>query len=112
MHPDLVKVVRLAYDLLQPVARASAWSSWRRANGRSSAELVAAGASKIRMPPPDRPRGRPGDGGWRRPGLDFGRCTHILGDVMREASVKLDIPIVWGGVDRRIDDLQSRWHPG
>lgn len=107
VHPDLVKVVRLAYDLLQ--ARGTGVGMVVMEGVRTAErqrKLVAAGASKtmdsrhLTGHAVDLGATVDGDVRW-----DWS-LYYILGDVVREASVKLDIPIVWGGVwDRRIDDL-------
>lgn len=107
VHPDLVKVVRYAYDLLQ--SRNTGVGMVVLEGVRTlerQKKLVASGASKtmdsrhLTGHAVDLGATVDGEVRWDWP------LYYIIGGVVRETSVHLNIPIVWGAVwDRRIDDL-------
>ncbi len=107
VHPDLVKVVRSAYDLLIKDNHGIGMVVLEGVRTKErQAKLVATGASKtmesrhITGHAVDLGATVDGEVRW-----DWG-LYYTLGGFMKRASVSLSIPIVWGAVwDRRIDSL-------
>lgn len=107
VHPDLVKVVRLADRIME---RMYAPVGFRVNEGVRSrqrqAQLVAAGASwtldgrHVTGHAVDLVATLNDEVSWDWP------LYYKVGDAMRRAAINEGIPIVWGGVwDRRIDEL-------